>query len=63
MMPQLVRITPDVVFNADVFPRVSDTQLADGPGKRAVRGVEPCELAVDPRQVDMFGDDVHHAPA
>ncbi|CAB3770507.1 hypothetical protein [Paraburkholderia solisilvae] len=55
-MPELVRITADAIFNREIFPRVSVAQPADGSRKRAVRGVDPDEPAIDPRQIDMWVD-------
>lgn len=53
-----VRITPDVVFAADVFPRVDVLQ----PG-RALAQMRADEPAVDPRQIDLFGSEAEYALA
>ncbi|CAB3754768.1 hypothetical protein LMG29542_02449 [Paraburkholderia humisilvae] len=59
-MSAYVRITPDVVFSVDVFPRV-DMRTSEAALRRRVS--DSVESTVDPRQIDLWGDDTQHAPA
>jgi hypothetical protein len=60
MTAAYVRITPDVVFAADVFPRVDFVQSEPRSRKRAS---DPDEPAIDPRQIDLWGHNTEHTQA
>ncbi len=58
MTERLVQITPNVVFSTDVFPQVDIVQRGAPSRKRAA---ELGERGIDPRQIDLWGDDPKHA--
>jgi hypothetical protein len=58
---RLIRITPDAVFAADVFPSVQMAEPIERSRRRAVPAAAPDEPAIDPRQVDLFAEDADHA--
>jgi len=56
-----VQISPDVIFSADVFTPMYLGLPATRPGKRA--GQIPADTpGVDPRQIDLWADDVDYMP-
>ncbi|MEM5314353.1 hypothetical protein [Paraburkholderia sp. JHI869] len=56
---RFVRITPDVMSSADVFPRV-DIALQEARSRK--RAADPDEHTFDPHQIDLWDTDPDHAP-
>ncbi|RQZ67413.1 hypothetical protein DIE08_13470 [Burkholderia sp. Bp9004] len=56
-----VQISPDVIFSADVFTSTYLGLPVTRPSKRAEQ-VPADKPGIDPRQIDLWADDVDHAP-